>query len=58
MREAVAYSQLGMIEEGLETIKEVLKDRVYAPNYLRKILGLEALRNDDRFEKILNSRKR
>jgi len=53
MREAIVYSQLKNIDKCIETLQIILKDRVYSLQTVRHILGLENLRSDPKFEKII-----
>lgn len=53
MREAIVYSQLGKIDQGIEAIKIILKDRVYSLETIKHFIGLENLRSDPKFEKII-----
>jgi tetratricopeptide (TPR) repeat protein len=56
LREAVMYSLLGMNDSALESLEKVIDSRVYAPECLKHYLGLEKIRLDPRFEKLLSNR--
>ena len=55
LREAVMYSLLGMNNSALESLEKVIDSRVYAPECLKHYLGLEKIRLDPRFEKLISN---
>ncbi len=55
LREAMVFSLLGKNDEALATLHQLLSLRMYAPEYFRRYIGLENVRRDPRFTKLMDT---
>jgi tetratricopeptide (TPR) repeat protein len=55
LREAMVFSLLGKNEQALAILRQLLSLHMYAPEYLRSYIGLENVRRDPRFVKLLDT---
>jgi tetratricopeptide (TPR) repeat protein len=55
LREAIVFSLLGKNDEALATLQQLLSLHMYAPEYLRRYIGLENVRRDPRFAKLMDT---
>ncbi len=55
LREAMVFSLLGKNDEALATLQQLLSLRMYAPEYFRRYIGLENVRRDPRFAKLMDA---
>jgi protein kinase/serine/threonine-protein kinase len=56
LRETMVFSLLAKNDEALATLQQLLSLHMYAPEYLRRYIGLENVRRDPRFAKLTDTK--